>query len=163
MARYIGIAFATLTFLALNIYADISDDKKENILPADAKEVLEKADQLELFSLDPSERDKEKGFHDHPVLGKTTIKEEKDRKKIVSALMKGIADNKGEVGKCFEPRHGIRVKHDDKTVDFVICFHCKHIHVYVGDKKTNLRTTGSPQTVFDGILKAAEVPLAPKE
>jgi hypothetical protein len=163
MARYIGIAFATLTFLALNIHADISDYKKENMLPGDAKEVLEKPDQFELLSLDPYKTDKEQGFHNHPVLGKTTIKGEKDRKKIVSALLKGIADNKGEVGKCFEPRHGIRVKHADKTVDFVICFHCKHIHVYVGDKKTNLRTTGSPQTVFDGILKAAEVPLAPKD
>ena len=163
MARYLGIAFATLTFLALNIHADISDDKNENRLPGDAKEALEKADQFELLSLDPYKTDKEKGFHNHPVLGKTTIKAGKDRKKIVSALLKGIADNKGEVGKCLEPRHGIRVKHDDKTVDFVICFHCKHIHVYVGDKKTNLRTTGSPQTVFDGILKTAKVPLAPPD
>src|SRR5262249_10825875 len=81
-------------------------------LPKEAKAVLEQAEQLELYSLDPTDgmlpKEKEKdGFHGWKVLGKTQIKEAETLKKVRAALDKGIAESEG-VAACFRPRHGIR-------------------------------------------------------
>jgi hypothetical protein len=49
------------------------------------------------------------------------------------------------------------------TTDFVICFECRQVRVWRGDQKVALfLVNGSPQPVFDEVLKAVGVPLAPK-
>jgi|GEM_PF-1129113 len=127
--------------------------------------LLEKADQFELLSLNP-ERSKEKAaddFHGYKVLGKTTVKDAEVRKKLVAALKKGVEDNDGAAAGCFNPRHGIRVTRDGKTADFVICFECVFMKVYLGDKlEKGLRTTSSPKDTFDDVLKEAKIPLPEK-
>jgi hypothetical protein len=139
-------------------------EEKENKLPADAKVILEKAEQFEMFSLDPSvERVKGKdGFHSWKVLGKTVVKKAEVRKQILADLDKGISDSDGNGAKCFDPRHGIRAKHDGKTIDLVICFECGWIYVFHDDnaeRRGVAVTNGKPQTIFDKVLKDAEVPL----
>jgi hypothetical protein len=63
--------------------------------------------------------------------------------------------------KCFNPRHGIRVTHDGMTADFVICFECFQVVVYVtGDKEQRFLITASPAPVFNQTLQNAKVPLA---
>jgi hypothetical protein len=136
-------------------------EDKANKIPDDLRAVLEKADQFELLSLNPEEpKEKPKdGFHGWQVLGKTTVKDAETRKKLVAALGKGVKENDGTVARCFNPRHGIRVTHDGKTADFVICFECFQVKAFAGDKLQGFLVTNSPQPTFDTVLKEAKVPL----
>ncbi len=158
-ARYIVLLAALLMTPALAWSA-------ENKLPDKARAILAKADQIELYSLDPVTPVKKgaQGFHDWTVLGKTVLKGDAG-KRLVAALEKGIAENKGEAARCFQPRHGIRATAKGKTVDLVICFECLQVYVYYD--KTEKRdqtvlTTGSPEPTLDKALKDAGVRLAEK-
>jgi hypothetical protein len=143
--------------------ASLSPAADKNTFPADVQSVLDKCDEIELYSLDPARNvDKEKPkeeFHGWKVLGKTTLKKD-DRKAVLAALNKGIKESDGTVAACFNPRHGIKATHDGKTVEVVICFECLSMQVNYGDKKTaSLTTTGTPQKTFDKVLTDAKVPL----
>lgn len=133
----------------------------------DLKPLFEKAEAIELYSLDPSFDDKEpdpkKGFHGWKVLGKTAIKDAKTRKKLIAVLYQGLADSDGSAAKCFNPRHGVRATVDGKTADIVICFECLRMEFYAGDQSKMETTTRTPEKVLDEILTAAGVPLAPKK
>jgi hypothetical protein len=137
----------------------------ENKLPEDARKALESATELVLYSLDPASQEEKpkEAFHDCKVLGKTTLKKD-DAKTVASAVVKGVADSKGVVANCFDPRHGMRVTGTDGTVyDFVICFECLQVKVYAGGKELRgALTAESPQPTLDKLLKDAGVPLAPK-
>lgn len=147
------------SFISICIFAD--EKIVQNKLPEDVLIVLEKADKLELLSLDPNrieDKDKSKeGFHGFQILGKIEVKEEV-RKKIVSSLLAGIASEKN-MAKCFEPRHGIHAVHDGKTVDLVICFQCQRVDVYaVSATKINfLAISSTPEPVFDKVLNEAGI------
>ena len=135
-------------------------------IPADAKAALEKAAEWELYSLDPArQKDPPKdAFHGWKVLGKTTVKDADTRKKLLAALEKGARDNDGTVAACFNPRHGVRVKVWEKTIDLVICFECFSAAVFTGDERTgSFLTTASPQPALDTVLKEAKVPLPKRE
>src|SRR5687768_18379585 len=101
-------------------------------IPKDARAALEKAAEWELYSLDPEhQKDPPRdGFHGWKVLGKTTVKDAETRKSLLTALDKGAQDNDGTVARCFDPRHGIRVKDGDKTIDLVICFECYQVKTF---------------------------------
>jgi hypothetical protein len=137
---------------------------RDNKLPEAVTAALDKAESIELYSLDPNnptEKPKDGGFHGWKVLGKTTVtKDAKERS--LKALYKGIADNDGKVAACFIPRHGVRVTHDGKTFDLVICFECLQIQVFEGDKRSGVLVTRGPQPTLDKILTDAKVPL-PKQ
>jgi hypothetical protein len=144
--------------------ARAADEKNE--IPTAARAILDKATDFELYSLDPAQRldDKDGGYHGYKVLGKTAIKDADIRKKLVEALAKSAADNDGTVAGCFIPRHGIRAKHDGKTVELVICFQCLQVQVFLDDKKDKgFLITSTPQPVFDKVLTDAKVPLPKKE
>jgi hypothetical protein len=138
----------------------------ENKMPDEVKAVLEKADSLELVSLEPAEEDKsDKGLYGWKVLGKTEIKEAEGRKKVVDALLKGVSESDGKAARCFIPRHAVRAKQGDKAVELVICFECAQIRIYTGkddNKPAGVTVTPSPEATFDEVLKAAGVPLAAK-
>lgn len=143
--------------------ASIPPVADNNTMPADVQTVLDRCDEIELYSLDPAPNiDKEKPkdeFHGWKVLGKTTLKKG-DRKAVLEALSKGIKESDGTVAACFNPRHGIKATHDGKTVELVICFECLSMQVHYGDKTTaSLTTTDTPQKVFDKALTDAKVPL----
>jgi hypothetical protein len=144
--------------------ADVPEQK--NQLPADVANILDKAKELELYSLDPDPKKEQAadGFHGWKVLGKTIVKDAETRKKLLAVLKKGIADNKGEGAKCFEPRHGIRATYDGKSADLVICFACDRIRVFVNEKQVEswIYTTNSPQPSFDKVLTENKVPLPGK-
>ncbi len=155
-------------YAALTVLAIVTGcASAENKLPDKVKEALDKAESFDLYSLDPmrgkGDKVPEGGFQGYKVLGKTIVKDADTRKKLVAALEKGIAENKGEVAACFNPRHGIRVTHDGNTYDLVICFECLSATVYAGDKAdSNFLVTKSPQSAFNKVLTDAKVPL-PKE
>jgi hypothetical protein len=136
---------------------------QENKIPDQAGEILEKASQFELLSIGhgPTPKNPTEDFHGWPVIGKTTVKDPDTRNRLVAALDKGVEENKGDSMKCFNPRHGIRVTHDGKTADFVICFECFQVMVYVtGEKEQRFLITASPAPVFNQTLQQAKVPLA---
>jgi hypothetical protein len=142
-----------------------ADDKKaENKLPADVLAVLDKAEAIELYSLDPADRgekeikDDKKAFHGWKVLGQTTLKGDA-RKAALEAVLKGVKDSDGSAARCFIPRHGIRAVAGDKTADLVICFQCLQIQTFLGDQRGGALTTAGPQPALDKILKDAGVPL----
>src|SRR5438034_1378613 len=124
---------------------------KENKIPDELQAILEKAEKFELLSLSPEhlqEKPKD-GFHGWRILGKTAMKDADARMNLVAAFKKGVAENKGIVARCFNPRHGIRVTHDGKTADFVICFECYQVQAYVGDKQEKgFLITDSPASAF---------------
>jgi hypothetical protein len=143
--------------------AATSAAERVNKIPDDLRTILEKADQLELLSLSPdhNQRKPKGGFHSWKILGRTTVKDAETRKKLVASFKKGVEENKGKFAKCFNPRHGIRVTHDGKTADFIICFECSQVWVFVGDKREkDILITRSPESAFDRVLKEANVPLA---
>ena len=156
---------AIVPLLVLALAAPAGAEEKENKIPDNVRTILEKAEKFEVLSLSP-ERLKEKpkdDFHGWRVIGRTTVAAA-DREKLVAAFKKGVADNDGTVAACFNPRHGIRVTHDGKTADFVICFECLQVHAYLGDKdEKGFLVTQSPQAAFDTVLKTAKVPLAGAE
>ena len=133
----------------------------------DLKALFEKAETIEVYSLDPSFEDKEpdpkKGFHGWKILGKTTIRDAKARTKLVEGMYKGLAESDGTVAKCFNPRHGIRATVDGKTADVVICFECYQMQFVVGAASKTEPTTRAPEKLLDEVLTAAGVPLAGKK
>jgi hypothetical protein len=136
---------------------------QENKIPDQAREILKKAGQFELLSIghDPAPKNPAEDFRGWPVIGRTTIKDSNTRNRLVAALEKGVEENKGDSMKCFNPRHGIRVTHDGVTADFVICFECFQVVVYLGGgKEQRFLITDSPASVFNQTLRHAKVPLA---
>jgi hypothetical protein len=156
----------SLTVLVLTLPGTARADDKPS--SKDLKALFEKAEAIDLYSLDPGADMKEpadakQGFHGWKVLGKTTIKEAKTRKKVVAVMYQGLEASDGTAAKCFNPRHGIRVTADGKTVDVVICFECLQMQFYVGQAMKTETTTDTPEKVFDEVLRDAGVPLAAKK
>lgn len=133
--------------------------EKENKLPAAVVTALEKAAELEIYSLD-GERDVKDGWHGVKVLGKTAAKGD-EAKKVVALLVKGVAEGSAPA-RCFVPRHGVRVVHEKKTYDLLICFECSQIHIYTdgAEKAEMVVTSDNAHKALDAVLTAAKVPLA---
>ena len=166
MVRVLAMSLLAL-LCALPLTASEEKDDPHKI-PADAKAILEKAESFELLSLEPKtfrEVPKE-SFHGFKAFGKKTIDKAEVRKTLVDAFEKGVTEYKGDGARCFLPRHGIRVKHDGKAADFVICFECHHVRVYVdGEGEKAFLVSDSPAETFNTVLKDAgvELPEQPKK
>ena len=96
-------------------------------LPGAVAKALEKADELDVYSLGGETTEKD-GWHGARVLGQTTVKGETEQKALAAAVKKGVEE--GDRGaRCFVPRHGVRATHDGKTYDLLICFECGWLYV----------------------------------
>src|SRR5262245_35652588 len=83
--------------------------KNKKVIPPATQEALEKAERMELYSLDPAAGGENKdGFHGWKALGKTELKTEEARRAVAKAIVQGNRDSLGRTAKCFEPRHGVR-------------------------------------------------------
>jgi hypothetical protein len=162
MKSTIALAFV-LAVLAAAVVEAAAQNQKE--LPAAVKEILDKVEQFDLYSLEPEPTKEQKAgkstkLHGWLILGKTTVKDARTRQGLLKALEK--RSRRGGA-KCFDPRHAIRATHGGKTVDLLICFECSWIYVYEGGKHTSTLTVdGGVQPAFDKVLPAAKVPLARK-
>lgn len=150
--------------LVLCATAPLAAPPAENKLPDELVKLLYKS-KIELYSLLPErimEKGKEEsGFYGWKVLGKTTLSDA-DRKAVLDAVIKGIADSDGTAAKCFDPRHGLGITYENKTAGFTICFECYQLIGHGTGTSGPLTTTRAPQVLLDKILTAAQVPLAPK-
>jgi len=155
-----------ILLIASSVFAaNVADEGNyEHKLPQSVVNILQKAEKLTLYSLDPDPRLNDKNaFHDVHVLGAAELKNA-PRETLLKALDQGIADDKVTAQACFNPRHGIRAEHDGKTVDIVVCFQCWKVKVFEpNDAQGKYVVIGrSPQPEFDKILTDANVKLAPK-
>jgi hypothetical protein len=139
-------------------------NKHGDKFPASFKAALEEGTQFELLSLDPGgNSDDSKGFHGYQVLGRISNVASDTRKTLVTAFLKGFVEHDGRQALCWLPRHGVSVVYDGKKIDFVICFQCSIIKVYIeGSKPQSTSCSSSPAPVFNQILTTAKVPL-PKD
>jgi hypothetical protein len=124
------------------------------------REALEKADRLELYSLDPEAEGKGKdSFHGWKVLGKVDLKDGGRRDRVVKAVLRGMEEGR-KMAMCFDPRHGLRATRAGKTTDLVICFACSRTVVHApGKPGVTVSTSKAPQAVLDKVLTEAKVPL----
>jgi hypothetical protein len=156
------LALALVGLLLPSVSGRADEPKK---IPEKAQTILDKAESLEVWSLEP-DREKDAGkesFHGWKVLGKTTVKAD-GKKPLLDALTKGLAE-KAEGARCFIPRHGVRAVVDDVTVDLVICFECEWVHAYIdkAPKPDVIVTIGkTPKPAFDKVLKDANVAVTDK-
>ncbi|MGC4001620.1 MAG: hypothetical protein QM811_00055 [Pirellulales bacterium] len=123
------------------------------------------ADALTIYSLKASEgppRDlppDAESFLGYQVLGNYTVVDPTERKAVVRALNRAMAEDAVQ-NKCFIPRHGFRMTTADTTINYLVCFQCGQYYVgkYQG---TGEAISKSAQPLIDGILKNAGVPLNP--
>jgi hypothetical protein len=134
--------------------------------PKELQTSLEKAERFELLSIRPARVEKTEGafnFHGWEVIGRTFVRDAGQRKKLVASLRSGIEENTGIGAACFRPRHGVRVTEKGKVTDFIICFECYQIQVYVDDRPQKaILVTRTPEQLFNAALTAAKLPLSDK-
>ncbi len=111
---------------------------------------LDEAESIELISLDPRERaaTPAETFHGWKVLGRAVLRDVADLRTIVTSLKRGIREA-DKVSGCFEPRHGLRAKKGDRSVDLVICFSCGWIEVHSEGKASSVWTSDPPKSAFE--------------
>ncbi len=144
-----------------SIGAALPAKRAENKLPDQAKNILEKASDFELYLLDPSKRvdkaNETTSLCGWKVLGKKTVGDAETRKELLAAVERDI-DTAGRSANCFVPHHPIRATHEGKTVDLVICFKCHWVYVYVDSKcVAELVAATNSRPLLDKILSDAEV------
>jgi hypothetical protein len=129
-------------------------------IPPDVNALLDKAEIFELYSLGGEEGpESDQRFHGASVLGKMTVIDEKDRKKLVDAFRLGVEESTMSA-LCFFPRHGIRLKKGSETVDLVICFQCMQVHIIKDGQQKGVGISDGPRKTFNSVLEAAGIQLA---
>jgi hypothetical protein len=128
---------------------------------------LQPTDALTLFSIDGNvypegkEPQTAEHFHGYPVLGKTDISDTVQHDEIIAAVNEGLEHPEAEA-KCFYPRHGIRVRRAGETIDYVICFQCLQLDIYIGDRRLHhMRINRISRETLNKCLTEAGIPLAP--
>ena len=128
------------------------------LFPGEAAIALRDGMDFQLFSIDDRETDSNM-FHGYNVLGSTHVTE-LEQHRLFESLAKGVEEMGGAIAPCFDPHHGIRVKHSGKIHDFVICFECYQIYWYVdGLKEDSFSVSRSPLDVFNAVIERTSVVL----
>jgi hypothetical protein len=134
---------------------------------ADIGSTLASAERVVLYSLEPGKaavRDPSGAcvglcYYGWPVLGQMEVSLRSGLTKQVASWLKNPEPD--EKALCFDPRHGVRVIAKEKTIDFVICFECDGVAVYVNSKEVKLSPHPSNvQRDWDRLLRKAGVKLA---
>ena len=140
-------------------------------LPMELQNFLKNADTFTLFSIEPIpdyEHKSTNTFLGYAIVGQLDIHSPSTKEKLIAALDDGIRDEYKSVPpgvevappNCFNPRHGIRAKKGDETIELLICFECSQIQVSSNKGKSwFFMTTKNPAGVFNSVLRKAGVPL----
>ncbi len=95
------------------------------------------------------------------MLGKVELTKPEERRELLVALEKGLVDKEARQAKCFWPRHGVRTITGGKMTYYIICFQCSTARMESEGKSKTTAIGHEPQAVFNRLLKAADIPLAP--
>jgi hypothetical protein len=83
-----------------------------------------------------------------------------DPRAAAEALLRDITPG-GPSANCFSPSYALRVSDGSRTVDFVICFHCRQTLAYEGQRSVdNFPLSGSDADI-EAIFAANQVPVVP--
>lgn len=137
--------------------------------PDGSLDILKQSHQLTLFSVKPRESfgQSKHTFHDYEILGQIALTETDAKLSLLSSLFDGLVaapgDNMNNIAfGCFEPRHGIRAKHQGNTVDLLICFKCHRFRIYQSNKRDFISgfINSYPQPTFNQMLTAANIAIS---
>jgi hypothetical protein len=101
--------------------------------------MLRDGEQFTIYTLLPhlgpkGQPDPEKpAFHGYTITGEARIREAAAQTAILDTLLDAVSASDGRVAACFNPRHGIRVFHQGRFLDLVICYECLHLRVYAAN------------------------------
>jgi hypothetical protein len=131
---------------------------------------LDGSERVEILALDPRLVDVATlpegyvHFHGYLVLGRVGVDSPSDRDAIVNLVHRGVRFWGGGVALCFNPRHGLSVTKDGVTTDFVICFECSQIEVFVdGAQQEGRSTTDLFAGAVTDFYEARGLTIAPEE
>lgn len=121
------------------------------------REVFTEPESFELMSLLPERGESPpagagEDFHGHLVMGRATVSEAREREELLGAFEQGIKESDGRVAKCFNPRHGLRIRKGARTIDVSICFECLQSVIYDGSTERRVIHTQAPEQRFDAAL-----------
>lgn len=153
------------TLIAVAALVGCSKDQHYQ-LPSSVDELLAEEHTVELLSLSPErifevDHKGEELFHEFELLGRAEL-DKASADKLMSALQASTAaiTKDYEFPECFNPRHGLRLKSQDKLIDLVICFECAQIYVYQTKEDDDFAgTSGAPLELFDEMVKEYNLPL----
>lgn len=137
----------------------------KSAFPDDGREVLEQADTVTFFTLNPTRLvegklspEKER-LRNYGVLGKVEITDAAERRRLVEAIYEGLRGEDAGPADCFIPRHGLRFTRGSRTIEFVICFQCTWVHIYQDDAEhaTRMLFGAGVRPVFDAIVERAKL------
>ena len=135
-------------------------------MPAYAWRLLRNADSMEWVTLDPDERPSFE--HDHEdyggwkVLGRKHVVEPTAKAALANAVAEAVNDSDGSIGKCFHPRHGVKVRHKEMgNTELVICFACATMRVNDVGGTRWVSISSDERPVFDALYEAQGLTIKP--
>ena len=152
--------------IAMGFASGVAGEKR---LPDEIIDALASPKKVILFSLEPEivrpfdapQPKPDESHHGFKILGSTELVEESPRTAAVEAITKAVAAFDGEMARCFEPRHSLRVTTTKgATYDLVVCFQCDQLRIYRGEKNIGSVGLTAPSKALDDLLARAKVPLA---
>ncbi len=97
------------------------------------------------------------------VLGSLVLDDREQLGEIVGRMYRGFFDVRKVAG-CFDPRHALVFRRGTVYVAALICFQCHYLVVFNpngGRVRRNPFIQGDLKTLLNGVLRAAEIPIAP--
>jgi len=98
--------------------------------PPALKAVLENADTIELFAMDPESGTRTEtiptvaAFHDYRFLNRAPLEDSGLRHELVRLYYQAVFRSEGRAALCFLPRHALRATRGAEQVDVLACFEC---------------------------------------
>lgn len=133
----------------------------------DRREVLEQADTVTLYTVNPTRvvdgklSPEAERFRGYGILGTSEITDPAERRRLVEAVYEGLEAEGAGPASCFLPRHALRFRKGGRTIDALICFQCTWIYLYEDDIEHEKRMLfgAGVKPVFDSLVKARNLPV----
>ncbi|MES2790871.1 MAG: hypothetical protein V4719_14760 [Planctomycetota bacterium] len=148
--------------------------KTPTALSKDIQSLMNRAESVELFSLDPYTKDNElenfneeemsaSKFHGWAVYGSRKLTDEVGKNLVRAAILDSTPDIHPQTAMaCFWPHHGVRFTAGDKHVEFVICFFCESMKIWEATGQSSMHTTSTGKSVLNRLIKEKGIHIAPK-
>jgi hypothetical protein len=135
---------------------------QRQILAEDVEHFLRTAVDVTVFSLEPDElysppvKSPDKTYFHWWVQSKSVVVTESANKAALQAsLADDVLENWKRGADCFEPRHGLRLGGEGRTMYLVICYRCVQLWVFdeSGERnKTAVGISDKTQAIMDRLL-----------
>lgn len=121
-----AIFFCLVVFDSADAQGIVGHDR----LTPEMIQVLQNGKSMLVYSITPEETKKSPNYFGFELLGKTEVVNQSTRQMIGRYIVQTTSPN--SVTYChFEPHHGVAAVSGKHRVDYVICFHCKDILIYL--------------------------------